>query len=203
MTSGTHRNTPADYAVQGINERLTLAARGRIFVSRSIPARLRWFPNLGWEGRMRLYKANYAPNPRSVRVFLAEKGVSIRRVEVDLARLEHKTPEYSAVKPFQVIPAPDLDDATVIGESIVICRYIEELHPDPNLFGAIGWHHPQGPRYQPRPQPWAINVAPDMVSERDGNGIACTETEAKPTSGATDVRTILRISSPSGQAVRV
>lgn len=85
---------------------------------------------------MRLYNSDFAPNPRRVRVFLAEKGVSIPRVEVDLARLDHKTPEYSAVNPFQVIPALELDDGRVIGESIAICRYIEELHPEPNLFGS-------------------------------------------------------------------
>ena len=85
---------------------------------------------------MKLYNSNFAPNPRRVRVFLAEKGVSIPRVEVDLARLEHKTPEYSAVNPFQVIPALELDDGAVISESIAICRYIEELYPEPNLFGA-------------------------------------------------------------------
>jgi glutathione S-transferase len=67
---------------------------------------------------------------------LSEKGLSIPRVDVDLASLEHKTPDYSAVNPFQVIPALELDDGNVIGESIAICRYIEELHPEPNLFGA-------------------------------------------------------------------
>ena len=85
---------------------------------------------------MRLFNSNFAPNPRRVRIFLAEKGVSIPRVEVDLAKLEHRTPEYSEVNPFQVIPTLELDDGTVIGESIAICRYIEELHPEPNLFGA-------------------------------------------------------------------
>jgi glutathione S-transferase len=85
---------------------------------------------------MKLYSSKFAPNPRRVRVFLAEKGVSIPIVEVDLARLEHKTPEYSAVNPFQVIPALELDDGQVIGESIAICRYIEDLHPEPNLFGS-------------------------------------------------------------------
>jgi glutathione S-transferase len=85
---------------------------------------------------MKLYNSNFAPNPRRVRVFLAEKGVSIPQVEVDLAGLEHKKPEYSAVNPFQVIPALELDDGAVIGESIAICRYIEALHPEPNLFGA-------------------------------------------------------------------
>ena len=84
---------------------------------------------------MKLYNSNFAPNPRRVRVFLAEKGLTIPRVEVDLAKLEHKAPEYSAVNPFQVIPSLELDDGAVIGESIAICRYLEDLHPEPNLFG--------------------------------------------------------------------
>jgi len=85
---------------------------------------------------MKLYNSNVAPNPRRVRIFLAEKAVEIPRVEVDLARSEQKTAEYSAVNPFQVIPLLELDDGAAIGESIAICRYIEELHPEPNLFGA-------------------------------------------------------------------
>ena len=85
---------------------------------------------------MKFYNSNFAPNPRRVRIFLSEKGLSVPRVEVDLAKLEHKTPGYCAVNPFQLIPALELDDGTVIGELIAICRYIEELHPEPNLFGA-------------------------------------------------------------------
>jgi len=85
---------------------------------------------------MKLYNSKVAPNPRRVRIFLSEKGVSIPPVEVDLATLEHKTAEFSAINPFQVIPALELEDGTVIGESTAICRYIEELHPEPNLFGA-------------------------------------------------------------------
>jgi glutathione S-transferase len=90
----------------------------------------------GREGRLKLYNSNFAPNPRRVRIFLAEKGLSIPRVEVDLGKLEHKTAEFSALNPFQTIPVLELDDGTKISESIAICRYIEELHPEPNLFGA-------------------------------------------------------------------
>ena len=85
---------------------------------------------------MKLYNSNIAPNPRRVRIFLSEKGVSIPRIEVDLGKLEHKRPEFSARNPFETIPALELDDGTMIGESIAICRFIEELHPEPNLFGA-------------------------------------------------------------------
>jgi glutathione S-transferase len=84
---------------------------------------------------MKLYNSNLAPNPRRVRIVLAEKGVSIPRVEVDLGKLEHKRPEFSALNPFQTIPILELDDGTRIAESIAICRYIEALWPEPNLFG--------------------------------------------------------------------
>jgi glutathione S-transferase len=84
---------------------------------------------------MKLYNSNLAPNPRRVRVFLAEKGVSIPRVEIDLGKLEHKRPEFSALNPFQTIPVLELDDGTRIAESMAICRYIEALWPEPNLFG--------------------------------------------------------------------
>ena len=84
---------------------------------------------------MKLYNSNLAPNPRRVRIFLAEKRVSIPRVEVDLGKLEHKTAGFSALNPFQTIPILELDDGTRIAESIAICRYIEALWPAPNLFG--------------------------------------------------------------------
>ena len=84
---------------------------------------------------MKLYDAGRAPNPRRVRVFLAEKGVTVPVISIDLARLEHKAPAYVAVNPLQRTPALELDDGTVISESIAICRYFEELHPEPPLFG--------------------------------------------------------------------
>ena len=70
-----------------------------------------------------------------MRIFLAEKGLAIEMVDVDLARLEQKTAAFSALNPFQGIPALELDDGTIIAESVAICRYIEELHPEPPLFG--------------------------------------------------------------------
>jgi glutathione S-transferase len=84
---------------------------------------------------VKLYNSNLAPNPRRVRIFLAEKGVTAPTVDVDLARLEQKSQAFSALNPFQGVPALELDDGTIIAESVAICRYIEELHPDPPLFG--------------------------------------------------------------------
>jgi glutathione S-transferase len=84
---------------------------------------------------MRLYDGGRAPNPRRVRVFLAEKGVTVPLEPVDLGALAQKSPAYSAINPLQRVPALVLDDGTVITESIAICRYFEALKPEPPLFG--------------------------------------------------------------------
>src|SRR5690242_7982836 len=85
---------------------------------------------------MKLYiDAGRAPNPRRVRIFLAEKGITLPTEPVDLAAQAHKTAEFRAINPMQRLPALVLDDGTVIAESIAICRYVEALHRDPPLFG--------------------------------------------------------------------
>lgn len=84
---------------------------------------------------MKLYDTPMAPNPRRVRIFLAEKGLEIPRVPVDLGKMEHKSESFAAINPRQRTPALELDDGTVICESVAICRYLEALHPEPNLFG--------------------------------------------------------------------
>ena len=85
---------------------------------------------------MKLYvDSGRAPNPRRVRIFLAEKGVALPTEAVDLGAQAHKTPQYRAVNPMQRLPALALDDGTVIAESIAICRYVEALHREPPLFG--------------------------------------------------------------------
>jgi glutathione S-transferase len=84
---------------------------------------------------MKLYDFGRAPNPRRVRVFLAEKGITVPREQVDLATLQQRTSAYSAINPMQRVPALELDDGTVIAESIAICRYFEALNPEPALLG--------------------------------------------------------------------
>jgi glutathione S-transferase len=84
---------------------------------------------------MKLYDGGRAPNPRRVRVFLAEKGVSVPIVPVDMGAMEHRSAALTALNPFQRLPILELDDGTVLTESIAICRYFEELHPEPSLFG--------------------------------------------------------------------
>jgi glutathione S-transferase len=84
---------------------------------------------------MKLYDGGRAPNPRRVKIFLAEKGLTVPMEQVDLGRMAHKSPEYTAINPLQRVPALQLDDGTVITESIAICRYFEALNPEPPLFG--------------------------------------------------------------------
>src|SRR6185437_11018709 len=84
---------------------------------------------------MKLYDSSRAPNPRRVRVFLAEKGITVPTEQIDIVAQQHKTPEYTAVNPLQRMPALALDDGTVITESIAICRYFEAQQPSPPLFG--------------------------------------------------------------------
>jgi glutathione S-transferase len=84
---------------------------------------------------MKLYSNRFAPSPRRVRMYCAEKGLSIPLVEIDIAAREHESPGYRAVNPLAELPTLELDDGTRMTESVAICRYLEELHPEPPLFG--------------------------------------------------------------------
>lgn len=84
---------------------------------------------------MKIIDQARAPNPRRVRIFLAEKGIVVPFEQVDLMKLEHRSAEFTARNPFQQVPVLVLDDGTVITESVAICRYFEERQPDPPLFG--------------------------------------------------------------------
>ena len=85
---------------------------------------------------MKLYDSRLAPNPRRVRWFMAEKGIGdIEVVDVDLMTGAHRTPEYVGRAGIAQAPALTMDDGTTITESIAICRYLESLYPEPNLFG--------------------------------------------------------------------
>jgi glutathione S-transferase len=84
---------------------------------------------------MKLFDGGKAPNPRRVRVFLAEKGIEVPLVPVDMGALEHKKEAVTARNPLQRLPILELDDGTILTESVAICRYFEELQPEPALFG--------------------------------------------------------------------
>ena len=84
---------------------------------------------------MKLFDGGRAPNPRRVRVFLAEKGITVPLVPIDMGALEHRKPSVSSRNPLQRLPVLELDDGTILTESVAICRYFEELQPEPALFG--------------------------------------------------------------------
>lgn len=84
---------------------------------------------------MKIYDGGRAPNPRRVQVFLKEKNLEIETQQLDLNTLEHHTPKMLALNPTATVPFLELENGMVISETIAICRYIEELHPEPSLFG--------------------------------------------------------------------
>jgi glutathione S-transferase len=85
---------------------------------------------------MKLYDSRLAPNPRRVRWFLAEKGVEdLEIVQVDIFGGEHRTPEYLARAGLPNVPSLTLDDGGTLTESLAICRYLESVYPEPNMFG--------------------------------------------------------------------
>lgn len=84
---------------------------------------------------MKLYDGGRAPNPRRVRIFLAEKGIDVPLVPIDMGAMGHRSQEITERNPLQRLPVLELDDGTILTESVAICRYFEELHPEPALFG--------------------------------------------------------------------
>jgi glutathione S-transferase len=85
---------------------------------------------------MKLYSEdNPAPNPRRVRIFLAEKGLTLEQERVPLRERAHKTSDFLEKNSLGQVPVLELDDGSFLSESVSICRYLEGLHPEPPLFG--------------------------------------------------------------------
>jgi glutathione S-transferase len=84
---------------------------------------------------VRLYDSAHAPNPRRVRIFAVEKGLPLDSVQVDIGAGENLEPAFLAKNPMGRVPVLELDDGTCIAESVAICRYLEELQPEPPLMG--------------------------------------------------------------------
>ena len=84
---------------------------------------------------MKLYNHALAPNPRRVRIFAAEKGMELSLEEVDILAGQSRTPEFLAKNSSGAVPVLELDDGSCLSESVAICRYLEGLHPEPNLLG--------------------------------------------------------------------
>jgi len=84
---------------------------------------------------VKLHDSKLAPNPRRVRMFLAEKGIQVPLVNVDIAKAENRQPPFLAKNPMGGVPVLELDDGTCISESVAICRYFEGVQPEPPLMG--------------------------------------------------------------------
>ena len=84
---------------------------------------------------MKLYDQQFAPNPRRVRIFMAEKGIECETVQINIVEGENLSEDYLSVNPRGRLPALVLDDGTVLDESLAICRYLEETQPNPPLLG--------------------------------------------------------------------
>ena len=85
---------------------------------------------------MKLYQSHNAPNPRRVRIFLAEKGIQVPYEEVDIVKAMNRGDDFRRKNALGTVPVLELDDGACISESVAICRYFEELNPLPPLFGA-------------------------------------------------------------------
>jgi glutathione S-transferase len=84
---------------------------------------------------MKLYDHSLAPNPRRARIFIAEKGLSISKEQIDIFAGQNRIPEFLKKNPSGGLPVLELDDGSHLAESVAICRYLEALHPQPNLMG--------------------------------------------------------------------
>ena len=84
---------------------------------------------------MKLYDLPASPNARRVRIFIAEKGLEIPSIAIDMTKGENKRPEYLAKNSLGKMPVLELDDGTCITESAAICRYLDDIHPEPPLLG--------------------------------------------------------------------
>lgn len=84
---------------------------------------------------MKFYDCTMAPSPRRVRIFLAEKGIKVETIQIDLIAADNLKPEFLAINPRGILPVLQLDDGTVITETLAICQYLDALHPDKPLCG--------------------------------------------------------------------
>lgn len=84
---------------------------------------------------MKFYDCSTAPSPRRVRIFLAEKGLQIPTVQVDLANRAQHDDDFSRLNPHRTVPVLETDDGALLNTTAGICHYLEQLHPDPPLIG--------------------------------------------------------------------
>ena len=104
---------------------------------------------------MKFYDCATAPSPRRVRIFLAEKGITVPKVQIDLRNNEHLTPAFREINPEATVPVLELDNGTRITDAIGICVYFEAAHPQPPLMGESA-------------EEKAVVTAWQRISERNG-----------------------------------
>lgn len=110
---------------------------------------------------MKIIETRQAPNPRRVRIFLAEKGITVAFEQLDLMKGELRTPEFTRLNRFQTVPVLVLDDGTAISETMAICRYFEAVQPSPPLFGST-------PREQATIEMWNRHMELGLLSQVAG-----------------------------------
>lgn len=110
------------------------------------------------------------PNPRLVRLFMAEKGIDLPKVQIDLMGGENRRPPYTDRNPGGQMPALELDDGTLLAETVAICEYLEELHPDPALIGATPTDRANTRMWTRRVELWITE--PLTAGFRFGEGLA-------------------------------
>jgi glutathione S-transferase len=96
-------------------------------------------PSFGYAAPVLLYHDPRAPNPRRVRIFMAEKALTYDTIEVSIAAAANRTPEFRKKNPISLLPVLEFEDGRVLRETMAICRYLEDLHPTPNLYGNDAW----------------------------------------------------------------
>ena len=120
---------------------------------------------------MKLYDFNRAPNARRVRIFLAEKSIDIERISVDLNSREQMGEEFKAINPRLQVPALLLDNGALLTESVAICRYLDELHPEPPLFGANAFEKAEIEMWHRRMELEGLQPTADAVRNAGGGDI--------------------------------
>jgi len=125
---------------------------------------------------MKLYDFELAPNPRRVRMFLAEKKITIPTVQVNTRQREQFAEEFTKINPFSMVPVLELDDGTYIAESTAICRYIELLHPEPTLMGRDAKEQAMIEMWDRRAELEGMSAAAEIVRNAspmfEGRGVA-------------------------------
>lgn len=129
---------------------------------------------------MKLYTAPFAPNPRRVVMFLAEKGVSdVELVQVDLIKGEHREEAFRARSPLSHLPTLELDDGRTLTESRAICTYLESVYPEPNLMGRDAWERAEIEMWDRRAE--LLFAMPLMMWVRHGSPhLSAIEREQSP-----------------------